>query len=298
MEISTEDRVFAKDSYIAEIKKSLGDNIFVLKEPFKGYDLVFAEVPVDKLEVVVYQRKPSKPHVRNLSESISTLGFVVPLVVAKKPHEDRFIILDGQHRYLACLDLGIRKIPSVVIPWELATLMINLNIEKQPNIKEKSYVALRVYKELCDMYPEKREAEDDVIQAVEEIFYVTAGLVYEKEDKFSGASWETILKKSDWPLDLPLKQAINERQRRADILLENHYIVKEIVEQLKALGISHPFVYKEVVSYANPIKRKKVIVEFDEVFQEVRKKLEELKNNPEQIRGIIEEGEGEILHEQ
>lgn len=273
----------------SELTKHLSDGKFLeIRDEYKGYNMLFAEIPTHKLEVVVYQRRPSKAHVKNLVKSISTIGFVVPLVVAKKPNEDKFIILDGQHRYLACLDLGIRKIPCIVIPWEYATLMINLNIEKQPNIKEKSYVALRIYNELVNMFPDKGEAEEEVIQSVEEIYFVTVGMVYDKEDRFSGSSWEPILKKADWPFDLPLKEAKLKREKRAQLLEELHHIVREIAAKLKDIGISHPFVYKEIVSYVNPMKRQKAIVEFEEVFSQVREKLIELRENPEELKGAIE----------
>jgi ParB family chromosome partitioning protein len=275
-----------KEDKVEDIKRLL-KNIYITKEPYKGYDLIVSEIPVENLEVVVYQRKPSKPHVKNLAKSISTVGFVVPLVVAKKPDEDKFIILDGQHRYLACLDLGIKKIPSVIIPWDYATLMINLNIEKQPNIKEKAYVALRIYNELVDMFPDKPETDDEVLQSVEEIHYVTMGMVYEHEEKFSGSAWDPILKKADWPFDMPLKEAKPKREERAKFLQELHIIVKEIVQKLKEIGVQHPFVYKEVVSHANPIKRKRVIVEFDEVISQIRENLEKMRENPEEFKEIV-----------
>jgi ParB family chromosome partitioning protein len=275
-----------KEDKVEDIKRLL-KNIYITKEPYKGYDLIVSEIPVENLEVVVYQRKPSKPHVKNLAKSISTVGFVVPLVVAKKPDEDKFIILDGQHRYLACLDLGIKKIPSVIIPWDYATLMINLNIEKQPNIKEKAYVALRIYNELVDMFPDKPETDDEVLQSVEEIHYVTMGMVYEHEEKFSGSAWDPILKKADWPFDMPLKEAKPKREERAKLLQELHIMVKEIVQKLKEIGVQHPFVYKEVLSHANPIKRKRVIVEFDEVISQIRENLEKMRENPEEFKEIV-----------
>jgi|GEM_PF-171454 ParB family chromosome partitioning protein len=284
-----------EEEKIEDIKRLL-KNLYILKEPYKGYDLIVSEIPVENLEVVVYQRKPSKPHVKNLAKSISTIGFVVPLVVAKKPDEDKFIILDGQHRYLACLDLGIKKIPSVIIPWDYATLMINLNIEKQPNIKEKAYVALRIYNELVDMFQDKPETDDDVLQSVEEIHYVTMGMVYEMDEKFSGSAWDPILKKADWPFDLPLKEAKPKREERAKSLQELHIIVKEIVSKLKEMGIQHPFVYKEVLSHANPIKRKRVIVEFEEVISQIRENLEKMRENPEEFKEIVSaQAESEYL---
>lgn len=50
------------------------------------------------------------------------------------------MIIDGQHRFLAAKELGITDLPVILVPPELARKMMNLNIEKNPNIGEKSYV--------------------------------------------------------------------------------------------------------------------------------------------------------------
>ena len=277
------------EDLLSEVEKvQEGDKKLVIKEPYKGeYDLVLTEIPVSKMEVIVFQRKPSKAHVKNLINSISKLGFVVPLVVAKKPDEDKYVILDGQHRFLAALDLGIRSLPVVVVPWEISKIMINLNTEKQPNVKEKSYVALRVYKEILKEKPDMMESDEDLLLSVEQIYYVTFGMVYEHDEKFSAASWEPITKKTDWPFEKPLQEAVLEREKRAQLIFELHLTVKRLVEKLKEMQIEHPFIYKEVVSKANPIKRKRILAEFDEVFAQIKEKLQEWEANPEELKNQI-----------
>jgi ParB family chromosome partitioning protein len=122
------------------------------------------------------------------------------------------------------------------------------------------------------------------------------GMVYEHEEKFSGSAWDPILKKADWPFDMPLKEAKPKREERAKLLQELHIIVKEIVQKLKEIGVQHPFVYKEVVSHANPIKRKRVIVEFDEVISQIRENLEKMRENPEEFKEIVSaQAESEYL---
>lgn len=264
---------------------------FAFKEPFKGYEASFDEIPTDKLEIVPYQRKPSKAHISNLSRSISKFGFVVPLVVAKKD-ENTYIVLDGQHRYLASLELGITKIPCIVVPSELTTLMLTLNVEKQPTIKEKAYVSLRVYQALLEESPEKMETDPDILESVEEIYFVTLGLVYDRKDRFAGSAYESIMKKADFALDIPLEDGWKERGRRADVIYEIDSIVTDIVAQLKDMGRWHPFIYKEVVSYVNPIKRKKLVVDFDEIFGKMKKSLLALSEDPSPVlKAVTEEGE-------
>lgn len=260
---------------------SILESALTFKEPVKGYDATFTEVPVDKLEIISYQRKPSKAHVSNLVKSIAKFGFVVPLVVSKK--DEVYIILDGQHRYLASLELGITKLPCVIVPWELANLMLSLNIEKQPNIKERAYVALRIYQSLMEELPEKPETEPEILDSMDELHLVTMGLVYEIKERFAGSAYEPVMKKTDLPLDLPLKDAWNERGRRAKMLEEVDNIVTGIVEKLKDMGRWHPFIYKEVVSFANPIRRKRLVVDFDEVFLKMKEALEHLNEHPETI---------------
>ena len=264
-----------KDNYLCEFT-----------EPVKGYSSFFAIIPYQNLEVVRYQRKPSKAHVQNLKKSIDKFGFVVPLCVAKNPAEDKFIILDGQHRYISCVELGISQIPCVVIPWERAVYMMSLNVEKQPSIREKSYVALRVYQELNQTSPQIPETDSRVTDAVEEIFYVTLGIVYDMQDKFSGSAWETIMKKADYPLDKTLKEGYKERERRASILFRLDGAIREIIGKIKKMRVGvHPFMYKEIVSYVNPLKRKKGFVDFDELFSKIEKEIDKLKEDPSKFLG-------------
>jgi len=114
-----------------------------IEEPLHGYSQEIAIIPIDNLKVIEIQRAPSKFHIKRLSESIRKIGFVIPLVVVKRGNEN--IIIDGQHRFLAAKELGIKQLPAIIIPEKYAHELMELNIEKQMSLREKAYVALNVY---------------------------------------------------------------------------------------------------------------------------------------------------------
>jgi ParB family chromosome partitioning protein len=98
--------------------------------------------------------------VKRIVASIERVGFIAPLVVVER--DDAYVIIDGQHRFLAAQSLGLRELPAVVVPPELARRMLSLNVEKEPNIRERSAVALSLYRELVPSHPGMAEAEPEV----------------------------------------------------------------------------------------------------------------------------------------
>ncbi|MEM5813189.1 MAG: ParB N-terminal domain-containing protein [Candidatus Aenigmatarchaeota archaeon] len=255
-------------------------NEFEYKEPIKGNKFRFKLVPIDKFVVVSHQRKPSEYHVKHLVSSIERIGFIVPLIVYEDKEKDEFVILDGQHRFLAAQRVGIKELPAIIVPEKLAKLMMNLNIEKELNIREKSFVALNIYREYLNTSPETYESDPIITDSIENAYYVTLGIAYEKLEKFSGSSLETIMKKCDFFLDEKIKDAIKIREERADKVMEAFSLMKSIAQKIKELGEWHPFVYQQIVSFANPYKRKRTIVEFDELFAKFIENLKKAENNP------------------
>lgn len=53
-----------------------------------------------------------------LKDSIKQFGILVPLVVATKG--DRFLLIDGERRYIAAKSLGIDKVPAYINDQELS----------------------------------------------------------------------------------------------------------------------------------------------------------------------------------
>ena len=60
-------------------------------------------------------------------------------------------MIDGQHRLQAAQEIGLKKLPVLVVPARLAPRMMNLNVEKDLNIREKAVVALGIYRAFLEL---------------------------------------------------------------------------------------------------------------------------------------------------
>jgi ParB family chromosome partitioning protein len=262
---------------------------FLFEDPHKGHELALATVETDRLEVIEHQRKPSPSHIKHVAASIERLGFVVPLVVVRQERdgEERYVVIDGQHRLLAAQEVGIKELPVVVVPVELSERMLNLNIEKDPNIREKSSVALSVYRALVEAKPDISEDDDQIRDAIEAIHYVTLGLGYEKATRLAGSSFESILKRCDDYLASPLKEALDVREQRSDRLAEANELIHSIVDKVRETTDVGPYVNQQVVSYVNPFKRKGADYSFDDAFDKLIEKLQKIDEDPEGFIGKI-----------
>lgn len=251
---------------------------FNFKDPYLGNELEFLIVPIENLKVIPHQRKPSPYHIKHLIQSIKRVGFVVPVIAVKEDSD--YLIIDGQHRFLAAKELDIKELPVIVVPKKLEDLMMNFNIEKELNIREKSFVALNIYREYLSKDPNLLETDPVLADSIENAYYVTLGLGYEKEEKLLGSGMESLLKKCDFFLDLPLKEALEKRKERSEKVIKANALIREIVQKLKELEKWHPFVWQQVISFANPYKRKRIGIEFDELFETLISNLQKAKENP------------------
>lgn len=253
------------------------------KEPLKGYIQKIVIAPIDELTVVNVQRKPSNYHIRRLAESIRKLGFTTPVITIEQ--NGKLIIIDGQHRLLAAKELGINELPCVVIPSKYVHDLMELNIEKQMSLREKAYVALNVYRMYLNEDSSIPEDDPRILDSIEYPYYITLGIAYEKNQKLFGSAYESILRRVDRFLNLSLNEAIRERERKANLVLETDVLTREAVEKVKEIGISHPFLHREIVSFCSPIGRKrKLDVTLEEVFEKIMENLKELISEPERIR--------------
>jgi ParB family chromosome partitioning protein len=255
--------------------------ILGFEEPAKRQQMTFAVLPASKLEVIKHQRKPSDSHVNKVIASIEHIGFVAPLIVV--PQDDSYVIIDGQHRFLAGKQLEIAEFPAIVVPPELARRMLRLNVEKEPNIRERSAVALSIYRELVETVPDIGEDDAQVADAVEQAHFVTLGLGYEESGRLAGSSFEPILKKCDGFVDAALEKAYVTRQERAAQVVEANRLVKVIADKLKETGAWHQFIGAQIISYANPLKRARKQSSFDATWDKLLAKLHELEEKPERV---------------
>jgi len=266
-----------------------------IKEPLLGYEQKFLVVPLDKMEVIEIQRKPSPHHIRRLQESMRKIGFVVPLIAIEKEKGEKYVVIDGQHRYLAAKEMGIDALPIIVVPEKYAYDLMELNIEKQMSLREKAYVALNVYRQYLEDNPELSEDDGAIKDSIEFPHYITFGLAYEENSSLWGSALESIARRTDNFLVLPLKEAVEVRKEQAKLLVESDRLARQASEKIKELGIDHPFLAREIISFCSPIGRKRIIEEsFEEVFEKLNSNLKALIKHPEKFREhkfeAVEEG--------
>ncbi len=256
---------------------------FGFKDPATRRNLVFEVVPVGRLDVITHQRKASEPHVKRLVDSIERIGFLAPIVVVEDTGRDQLLIIDGQHRYLAAKELGLRKLPVVIVPRDLAHRMLALNVEKEPNIRERASVALSIYRELVETKPKTVETDASVVDSVLHAHYVTLGLAYAESGRIAGSAYESILRKCDGFMDDPVSECLEVREGRAGKLVEAHGLVRSITEKLKERGTWHEFATAQIISFANPLKRARKQHTFDDTFTKLIAKLTDLEANPQKL---------------
>lgn len=251
------------------------------KDPLKRQPLVVKLVRRADLEVIGHQRKARPAHLKALSVSLDRMGLVTPLVVVAR--DGRYVIIDGQHRFQAASELGVKQFPVVVVPDRLARRMMNLNVEQNLNIRERATIALSIYRDMLEETPGRAEEHGEVVDAIETAHLVTLGLAYERSGRLAGSSFEVILKKCDGFLDMPLRDAYEVHQGRADTLLEAARRVKAVEDALKARGMWHSMARYQIISYANPTKRARKPAEFDRTFARLIATLIELEGSPQKV---------------
>ncbi len=259
-----------------QIEADGGKTLAIYRDPYGHQWQIFALLPLLKVQPTPFQRDLSPQHVGRLQEVIQELHrFIDPIVVIRTPNGE-YWTPNGNHRREAMVQLGRNMIAAIVIPDpKVAYQILALNTEKAHNLREKALEAIRMYRGLLS--EDGRIKESDYAFHFEEAYFITMGLIYEQRERFGGSAYVPILRKVDTFLDLPLPQAMQERQRRARLLEEVDALVEPIVQSLRERGINNPFLKQAVVSKVNPIKRKRVVdITYDEALERMKRTLEGL----------------------
>lgn len=259
-----------------QIEEDGGKVLAIYQEPFGKNWQIFAFLPLEKVKPTPFQRDLSSSHVKRLQEVIEQVKrFIDPIVVVRYG-DGEYWTPNGNHRREALLQLGSKEIPAIVIPdISVAFHILSLNTEKAHNLREKALEVIRMYKGLLETNGKIMEIE--YAFQFEEAYFITLGLIYEQYSKFSGSAYVPILKKVDNFLDMPLQKALEEREKRAELLKKVDDHIEPIVQSLRERGINHPFLKQAVVSKVNPIKRKRTTtIGYDELFKQMTKSLEKL----------------------
>ncbi len=237
------------------IQEDGGQVLSVYRDPLGAHTVVFAALPIEKVEPTPYQRDVSEPHVKRLASAMERLDrFLDPIIAIRK--EGRYWTPNGNHRLQASKLLGGRSIMALVLPEEdVAYQILALNTEKAHNLKERSLEVIRMYRGLVGADRQGNEAA--FAHLFEEPSFVTLGAAYEKRPRFSGGAYHPFVKVVEDFMAVPLADALRVREARADRLLELDDAVVGVVNTLKERGLQSPYLKNFVVARINFLRFRK-----------------------------------------
>ncbi|NMO17000.1 ParB N-terminal domain-containing protein [Pyxidicoccus fallax] len=232
-----------------------GEVLGVYREPLGGHPVIFAVLPIDKVEPTPYQRDLSEPHVKRLASAMERLDrFLDPVIAVRK--DGRYWTPNGNHRLHASKLLGAKSIVALVLPDEdVAYQILALNTEKAHNLKERSLEVIRMYRGLVGADRQGNEAA--FAHLFEEPSFVTLGAAYEKRPRFSAGAYHPFVKVVEDFMAVPLADALRVREARADRLLELDDAVVGVVNTLKERGLQSPYLKNFVVARINFLRFRK-----------------------------------------
>jgi ParB family chromosome partitioning protein len=240
----------------ARIRAAGGAPLSTYREPLGGHWVVFASLPLDKVEPTPYQRELSKAHADRLAGVIPKVGrFLDPVIAVLDGNGDKFITPNGMHRLTAMKTLGAKAITALVLPeHEVAFRILALNTEKAHNLRDKALEVVRMVRALAADPAQAKRPETDFALEFESAAFLTIGFCYEKNGRFSGGAYQPVVNRCDALRDQPLAKTIPEREALAAQLLELDEHVAEAVTKLKEAGWTSGYLKPIVVARINPIR--------------------------------------------
>ncbi len=255
------------DRLAGQVERDGGAVLGSFRDPFGGMPLLLAALPVDRVEPTPYQRDPSEAHVKRLMGVIESIGrFLDPVIAIRK--DDQYWTPNGNHRLQALKKLGGRTIVALVVPDpEVAFKILALNTEKAHNLREKSLETIRMARALAKTHDEPEKA---FTFEFEQPAFLTLGVCYEERPRLSGGAYQSILRRVDEFLDVPISRALKERERRGKKILKLDDAVSAAVEKLKARGLTSPYLKPFVVSRVNYTRFSKATsFDYDETLDKI-----------------------------
>jgi ParB family chromosome partitioning protein len=222
-------------------------------DPLGKNPLIFAVLPLDRVEPTPFQRDVSDMHHKRLADVMDRTGFFLDPIIAITAPDKGFWTPNGGHRLAAMRRLGARSLTALVIPKrELAWQILALNTEKAHNLKEKSLEVIRIYRGLLE--EDKARPEKQFAYYLEEPSFVTLGLCYEKNPRFSGGAYNSIVRRLSSFSDEDLGKTVKLREKHAAQLMDLDERVAEVVAKLKSKGFVSPYLKAFVVGRINPLR--------------------------------------------
>jgi ParB family chromosome partitioning protein len=223
------------------------------RDPLGGRALLVATIPLAAVQPTPFQRDLSPTHTKRLAEKIDQAGaFLDPLIVVRG-QEGSLWTPNGRHRLAAAKVLGLKQITALICPDEtLAFRILALNTEKAHNLKDRSLEVIRMARNLAKRDRAAKETQfADQFEAAE---LLTLGILYEKNPRFAGGAYSSLLRKVDRFSDRTLTVSLREREGYAARLAAIDTEVKRIIAALTAKGFKSPYLRNYVVARINPVR--------------------------------------------
>jgi ParB family transcriptional regulator, chromosome partitioning protein len=235
------------------IEQAGGSLVGFYKDPFGGHPVLLAILPIDAVEPTPFQRDLSDAHHKRLANVIDKTGrFLDPIIAIRAPGAG-FWTPNGRHRLEAMRRLGAKSIAALVIgDREIAWQILALNTEKAHNLKERSLEVIRIYRGLVE--EDGSRSESQFAYYLEEAALVTLGVCYERASRFGGGAYHPILRRLETFTEDALRQAIQDHERRAAMVLDLEEKVVAVVGRLKERGLVSPYLRSFVVARINPLR--------------------------------------------
>jgi len=237
---------------VAKVAKLKGTSLAAYKDPYGGTSLVLASVPIGSVEATDFQRDLSRTHAERLANAIRDTGAFLDPVIAIAGR-DGFLSPNGRHRIAAARALGQRSITVLATADPaLAYRILALNTEKAHNLRDRSLEVIRMARSLAKGQPRSKESDHAV--SFESAPFLTLGCAYEKRDRFSGSSYNSMLRRVDVFQDKALPAALRQREQWAVRLLDIDDRVTAHVKALQEMGMKSPYLRQVVVARCNPVR--------------------------------------------
>lgn len=236
------------------IEDAGGSVLACYREPFGGHWVALAALPIERVKPTPYQRELSKAHADRLATVIPKVGRFLDPVIAV-PDGDGFISPNGMHRLAALTSLGAKTVVALVMPEpEIAFRILALNTEKAHNLRDKSLEVVRMVRALVADPTQASRPESDYTLELEQPSYLTIGVCYERNGRFSGGAYLPVVSRCEAWSDRPLTEVLVEREAHAALLLELDEAVAVAVNRLKDAGFQSGYLKPVVVARINPLR--------------------------------------------
>ena len=258
-----------------QVERDGGQALAMYRDPVGDHWHVFCLLPMAKVEPTPYQRDLSPTHAKRLQEMVKKIDRFVDPIVAMSPKPGVYWTPNGNHRRVVLEKLKAKFVPAILVPEpEVAFQILALNTEKAHNLKEKSLEVIRMYRGLAAEEPGR--GEEDYQFQFEAPHFVTLGILYEGNKRFSGGAFAPILRRVDKFLKGKFRDTLGEREERAGLVAEVDEALAKAVDKLKKRGIRHPYVKNYVLARTTPLTRaRKTLPGFEQTFKKLRANIDD-----------------------